>query len=298
MEREKVRPLEKLPSRTKLIYCKLLSLMVTVEGELNQLKLAELYRLMANIKLPSSKREQIIEYIITPNKESLELICQAAINDLNQQEKNILRFSLMKDLMIIMGADYSESKEEREYISEIQKIYEITEEQLEFFKNEYRTDQVFTDLKDTKLFVKHTAAKAMAIGIPITAIYFSGTFKGLGPFGILSGLLGLSKMKSHKKESYLAGLVISIIMGFATYHSLKWIIDYNSKKNLKLQLLLKEEMRKIQDRGIRYISEDILSIDERIEDEKDTNLLIPLQELRLILEKTKGTLIHTEPHII
>ncbi|KAB3535332.1 hypothetical protein F8154_07000 [Alkaliphilus pronyensis] len=300
MYKEKVRSLDNLPSKTKLTYCKLLSLMVTTDGELNQLKVAELYRLMANIKLNSCMRERVIEYILSQEKEPLEEMCTKALADLNQQEQNILRFSLMKDLINVMKADHSENQEEKDYLSKIQSIYKITDEQLSFFTEEYQKDKAFNlnAEKDIALMIKNTTVKALAIGIPITAVYFSGCYKGLGPIGILSGLLGLSRMKPHKKKSYSTGLAISIAMGFATYYSLKWLVNLDSQNQMKLRNLLMEEMKKIHERGIAYINEDINSINARLTHDEDTNKIIMLQEVLLHLEKAKGTLENTEPHLI
>ena len=140
--REKIRGLDEMPWETKLNYCKILSLMVTIDGQVEQLKMVELYRLIAKVMLGDSKRPKLLEFIFEPKIE-LEDLWEKILEGLNNQEKNILRFSIIKDLLIIMRADYYEALEEIKFLEKTKEMLHISEEHMKFFEEEYQNDKNF-----------------------------------------------------------------------------------------------------------------------------------------------------------
>ncbi|KAB3529264.1 hypothetical protein [Alkaliphilus serpentinus] len=294
-----IRPLEKLPSKIKLDYCKLLSLMVIVDGEINQLKMAAFYRLIANIKLPSGKRENLIDFIFSENKENIKLLANSVLTDLSDQERNILRFSLIKDLLIIKEADYVETKEENQLLDEMIILFEITREQLQFIEEELKKDEDFYHEGEgpKRSLVKSTLAKASAIGIPLTALYFSGSFRGLGPLGLITGIMGIGRLKGNKK-SYLSGILFTILLGFGSYYGIKWLIHTKDRRELRIISLYKDKMSEIHKKALYYAEVDLQTIIDRIDQQEATDKLITLQEIKEALEKTIGTLRHTKPKAI
>lgn len=299
MDNIKVRPLEKLTSRTKLDYCKLLSLMVIVDDTINQLKMAAFYRLVANIKLPSRKRELLIEFIFSEAKGDIRPLVQAVQQGLRDQERNILRFSLIKDLIIIKDADYIETQEENKLLEEMLILFDISTEQLRFIEEEVKKDEDFYDERDggKASLIKDTMAKATAIGIPLAALYFSGSFRGLGPLGLMAGIMGIGPIKG-KNKSHASGIIMTIIMGFTTYYLIKWLLHTKDRRETKLIDLYKEKMEDIHHRALEYVESDLTSILDKISDEENTTKLIVLQEIKDALEKTLGTLKHTKPTVI
>ncbi|WP_026477165.1 hypothetical protein [Alkaliphilus transvaalensis] len=286
MEKEKVRPIDKMPVENKLPYCKLLALMVGKDQPINQLKLAELYRLMANIRVATNTREAILNFLVEPTGEVKEL-CQEMLQNLNHQEKNILRFSLIKDLIIIVGADYVQMPEEKELLKEIEEILEITEEQKQFLKEEYQQDQTleegFVENKLSNQIVDETISKALALGIPLAAIYFGGQIRGFGPLGTLLGLEQIGGKRYTKKYSSAVGLGLIILGAFSTYHLVKWGLSFNRDDERELKELIHEKMSTIHQRAIQYLKRDIE---------------IHHEDLNCLLSKTLAFMSNTKPRII
>jgi hypothetical protein len=73
--KKRIRGLVEMPSDTKLSYCKILGLMVGIDGKIEQLKMVELYRLIAKMKLSDSKRPKLLEFICEFKLE-LESLCK------------------------------------------------------------------------------------------------------------------------------------------------------------------------------------------------------------------------------
>ncbi len=142
MLKTKIRDLVDLSNEIKVQYFKILLHMAEIDGELNLFELIKLYELMARIKVPQKERIYLLKGAANGSEDPVK-ICRTILGLLSGQERNILRFSLMKDLIIIMYADYHASPEERELFEELQVLLEINEDQLKIFLNEHGLEQVF-----------------------------------------------------------------------------------------------------------------------------------------------------------
>jgi len=290
MEREKVRSLEKMPMKNKLAYCQLLTMMVKEKQPINELKMMELYRLMSNIRIPASKRQEVLTFLFQGHEE-IEVMCNTMLEDVNQQEKNILRFSLIKDLMIISGADSSATPREKIILKEIEALLEITKEQKNFLLEEYQKDRTFYLEEKKEKFndqlQKETVAHAFALGIPLSIVYFNGCYWGMGTLGVLSGLEDVGFKKRTKRYSAAVGLGVTIIAALGTYHLVKGIWSYKKKNHLELKDLIKEEMLLIHQRAIRYLEKDI-----------EGYIDLQQEEVRELLIRTLTHMRKTRPRII
>ncbi len=298
MAMEKVRPLDKLPLKTKLAYCKILSLMLKEDSEPDQLKLAALYRLMAHIKITTAKRQEVLQYLNSSHRDLMALY--RLLNEgLNLQEKNIVRFSLYKDLIIIMRANYVESPEEALLLSEAEEILDITEEHKAFIEEELQRDKSFYD-EDVEIdCLKEAADEAVAvaagIGIPLAALYYSSYTGSLGFIGIVTGLHAMGRRLS-KRHSLVFGIGISIGMALLSYRGTKWLLNYSKKGSNHLKELMAERLLEIHQLAICYLEKDIVYLQDRaIESKSKDDSTASPKKLLLKLRKTKALLEGTEP---
>lgn len=267
MNRERVRPLEKLPLKVKLAYTKILALMLMTDRELDQLKLAALYRLMARIQITAVKRREVLEAVYKGQLVLEELVSQC-YEGLNIQEKNILRFSLYKDLLIIMRANYMENSEEELLLDMISELFDINEEHKSFFHEELSRDiNYFEADKPANLVneaIVEATARASAIGIPLGIICYNGYIGGLGVLGILSGLHGLGR-RITKKHSLLAGLAITISLGMLSYNGTKYLFKAKDRYSSRLKELMAEDMQELQQLAISYLESDISYLQTKVQ---------------------------------
>ncbi|MBM7616268.1 hypothetical protein [Alkaliphilus hydrothermalis] len=277
MERESVRSLQKMPMKNKVAYCQLLTMMVKLEQPLDKLKIMELYRLMANIRIPLRNRKEVISFLLEGQQES-EILCKSMMEDVNPQERNILRFSLAKDLMIIEGVNSTDSDREKEFLEEIEGILEISKDQKKFLEEEYKKDRSFyKDEEKAKLnneLQKETVATALALGIPLSLVYFSGYYWGMGTLGVLSGLEEIGLRKRTKRYSAAIGLGVTILTAFTTYHLVKGLWGYIRKNHFEIQDLIKEEMELIHQRALKYLEKDIEALREEPQQQAVGQLLM------------------------
>lgn len=300
-----IRSLEDMPLNIKFLYSNILSSMVCAGGIYNQLKLAAFYRIINKIQLPLRERIQLMNSIIT-KKVDFTVMCEKLDLDdyLNDQEKNIFRFSLMKDLIIIMKSDYIDTNNEKKLLRDIQNYFHISDEQFSFFSREYESDRRFfddaADDRELKNIAVNTVSTAAALGIPLIILNYSGTFKGLGTFGIISGLKALGMKKRTKKGSILLGLTSSILLSIMTYKIIKYILNVKKDEKTKLIQLMKEDIEKLHEGTKDIIYEDIEYFTNRavgIKD-KDNQDLGGILKIIDILKRAVATLENTGAMII
>lgn len=300
-----IRSLEDMPLNIKFLYSNILSSMVCAGGSYNQLKLAGFYRIINKIQLPLRERIQLMNSIITKKVDFMAMCEELDLDDyLNDQEKNIFRFSLMKDLIIIMKSDYVDTNNEKKLLRDIQNYFHISDEQFSFFSREYESDRRFfddtADGRELKNIAVNTVSTAAALGIPLIILNYSGTFKGLGTFGIISGLRSLGMKKRTKKGSILLGLTSSILLSIMTYKIIKYILNVKKDEKTKLIQLMKEDIEKSHE-GTKYtIYEDIEYFTDRAVGVKDRDNqdLGGILKIIDILKRAAATLENTGAMII
>lgn len=300
-----IRSLESMPLNIKFLYSKILSAMVCADYNYNQLKLAEFYRIINKIQLPSKKRIQLMNSIITERVDFFTICRDIDLDEhLNDQEKNIFRFSLMKDLIIIMKSDYIDTNNEKKLLEDIQNYFHISDEQLSFFSKEHELDRCFFD--DTindwefKNMAINTISTATALGIPLIALNYSGTFKGLGALGIISGLKAMGMRKRTGKGSIILGLTATILLGITTYKITRYILNIRKDERIKLVQLTRESIEKLHEGTKNIIYEDIEYFTNReseIEDKNNQDLNNILKIID-ILKRAVATLENTKAVII
>lgn len=300
-----IRSLENMPLNIKFLYSNILSSMVCAGGIYNQLKLAAFYRIINKIQLPLKERIQLMNSIIT-KKIDFPAMCEGLDLDdyLNDQEKNIFRFSLMKDLIIIMKSDYIDTNNEKRLLKDIQNYFHISDEQFSFFVREYESDRRFfddtADNQELKNIAVNTVSTAAALGIPLIILNYSGTFKGLGTFGIISGLKALGKNKRTKRGSILLGLTSSILLSITTYKIMKYTLNVKKDEKTKLIQLMREDIEKLHEGTKDIIYEDIEYFTNRAVEikDKDSQDLGSILKMIDILKRAVATLENTEAMII
>lgn len=291
MVKEKIRELNNMPSQTKLKYCKILFIMAGVDEKISSLEMTELYRLMANIKLPQDKRISLLENMDKP-KEEIKDLNDSLFDGLNHQERNILRFSLVKDLIIIMRADYYESHKEKELFHQLKYLLSITEEQLSLIEEEYEEDMVFfhqeiAETKARKRF-KEIVSTTTALGIPIATLYLKGSFeKDACIF-----------KSSFRKRSNKKDILKAIAIGAASYNVVKWWLGRKTNEQLLMKEYILKDCSNLQERAIAYLKRDINHIQRYLQDIDGNNDMEILKRKIILLKKSLSQLQIDKPRLL
>jgi hypothetical protein len=223
---------------------------------------------------------------------------QKILEGLDDQEINILRFSLIKDLLIIMRADYYEGLEEKKFLEKTKKILQISEEHMKFFEEEYLNDKIFFEqiiIDDRKEYIKKEfIAGAAALGIPLTIMYPASIF---GDYRLFKAKTPYWKKKREKVSAQRLGA--TILMSIFSYKSVKWILDQKKRKDLRFKELVFDEALKTHERAVEYIIKDLKYIENKIkiyeENFRETD---GLTGQKILLEKVLAAFNNSEPKIV
>lgn len=108
---------------------------------------------------------------------------------------------------------------------------------------------------------KELAAKAGAVGVPLAALYFSGSVIGFSASGITSGLaaLGLG-------FGMVGGIGVAILVGVAAYKGIKMLTSTGEVEACKQRELMIQNIIKNNQKTISYLVEDTNMISAKLFD--------------------------------
>ena len=227
--------------------------MAAHDGSMDKDELSLIFETLDLENLSDEARKTVRAYLVDPPKLADAL---AAVADGREE----LRYGLMVHLTDISLADDVIVDEEKEALAEAQQILGVSDEQaraIESFIREVRRIRA-RGLDDNVAVeaIKSAASSLSAVGVPIAAVYFSGSVLGLSAAGITSGLaaLGLG-------FGMVPGIGMAVLLGVATYMTVGRVLGWN--KAQKTQQLQAERERRAQ-LVVRNLQEAIDHLVEQI----------------------------------
>jgi hypothetical protein len=225
---------------------------------------------MVRLKFDSKDRLHIYSYLNNadvdrPDTEELLNIIDSNSTELNQ---HFIRLSLLKDMINIQSllkkVSYSDSK----FIMDIADKTKVNNEQLSFIQKTIENDRmIFRDDVDDSMLSKNFSniiSTAGAFGIPLAALYLTGSVSGLSAAGITSGLSVLGFGGILGFSSLVTGLGVLLALSLGINKGLKILtggseIDKMKRKEFLLQCVVKQHQRSVNTiiEDVSFISDDL-----------------------------------------
>ncbi|EFO2933034.1 hypothetical protein DQ131_23950, partial [Escherichia coli] len=115
------------------------------------------------------------------------------------------------------------------------------------------------DVNDDTLthYIKELSAKAGAVGVPLAAVYLSGSVVGMSAAGLTSGLatLGLGGLLGF--SSMATGVGVAVLIGVGTYKGIRQLTGANELDKIKRREIMLNEVIKQTQLTISYLIKDI-----------------------------------------
>ncbi|TCI53436.1 hypothetical protein EVJ30_08300 [Exiguobacterium sp. SH5S13] len=266
-----VTPLADLPETYKLTYLKILANFTFVDDQqIDAKEYSELMSLVTRIHLSSEYRLQLRSYLSNP---SLHTSTTDLIEELRTLSTtldfSIVEKSLFKDLLYLFKLKRPLSAWfENAFLQQLKEDLSISRDEIELISNAIQSDEdILTFRKnDSEIAksMKDLAAKAAAVGVPLTAIYLSGSVVGLSAAGLTSGLASLGMGGLLGFSSMFTGIGVLVVIGVGTYQGLKKItgmkdIENNKQREYMLQAIIRNTQQ-----TLNYLLEDINEISSRL----------------------------------
>lgn len=277
-EEDKLVVLECMDEKVKINYLKAIVNFTYIDNVINEKEIAEIYSLMCRINMDTESRIKIREYMVN-SKDCTDEILDEMDKYIPDSSYNALHISFLKDIIMLEKSTKSIEKDEKEYdrsefIKNIADKYSINEEQIEFLKNscEYDLKILNGEISDNEIVkkAKELSAQAAGVGVPIAAVYLSGT-AGFSAAGITSGLASLGLGGVLGLSSMVTGIGVAILAGVGVYKGIKWITSGGEReKSQKRELLIQQAILNNQ-KTINNLVEDINWYTEKIVDVLEKN---------------------------
>ncbi len=279
------KPLEDMPVDLKYSYIQIvINFLLSDDGEIDNKESTELYKLVTRLKFTPEERYNILGF--TEAKAETENLIKQLVMPLDELTKKEIKMSLAKDLIFIQKTAKSASYTESQYISELARIMELSDKELELINQAIEIDlKIYDDAVDDDGLKKGFStliSTAGAIGVPLAALYFSGSVVGLGAAGITSGLATLGFGGVLGFSSMVTGLGAVLLIGLGAKKGLEHLTGKNEvdKRKLKEGLLL--AVNKQLHSSINMLHEDINFITKKLNECWEENI-----ELSARVEKSQ-----------
>jgi hypothetical protein len=224
-----------------------------VDGEIEKDEMLIIYETLDLSPLSEEYRKKVHEFIINPP--DIESCLEKLSNGSDE-----LRFAVVVSVVEVVLADDIIVPEEQDLLDKVCEQLKVQNSQrdaiIHFVKESRRIQREGLDDNTAEKVLKNAISGLGAVGVPITAVYFSGTVIGLSAAGITSGLaaLGLG-------AGMIPGVGVAILVGVGVFLGLKSLMG-DSKEEKEAQIKAEKE-RKAQ-LVIKNLQETINAIIEKI----------------------------------
>ena len=294
-EEDQLKDIADMPDELKIAYLKIIVNMTFIDDEeIDEKELAELFLLITRLELNKDSRFEIRRYITEISKENIEanenLINTIKKNSEDSHHKSLM-ISLVKDLINIYFSTKGTIDRNFKFLDDNKELFGISNEEIDLAYDTVENDHKLLkeDLDDDaiKRNAKELASKAAAAGVPLAAVYISGSVIGMSAAGITSGLAALGM-----GMGMTGGLAVVGIIGVLSYKGMKHLTGANELDKYKTRELMLHEVIKQTQKTISLIIDDINYIVEKLNDAllKHTEQNEKIQKLMKMVAQFQGAL--------
>lgn len=264
LKTEQIRTLEAMSEDVKILYTRILAAQALVDRQLEPSEFSDLYVFMAQIGLSAAARDQVRKTLASENVNLVTMVDQL-VALVKPEEQAVIKFSIIKDLLRVSRMDGQVSPEEwvsvRTMAAHLYPEADDAEQILQFAERAIEYDERLLmgklTIDEFTTGAKNLAATAASIGVPITAVYFSGSVIGLSAAGIISGLTALGLGGILGLSSLVTGIGVVVVMGLVTFKLVRWAITGQERKMEQIREHMVQEIIKLNQQAMVALSEDL-----------------------------------------
>lgn len=285
-------PLSDMSPEIKLAYIKVIcNLALSDDNMIDPQEYAEIISLIVRISMDKASRLQMRTYMaVAEEQEDTASLLAFLRQEVDPSNCSIVMLSLMKDALYVHRKLHQEEKwADNAFLCDLQKSCGLSEEQVTSLLAAIDNDEDILRKRknDTEIqrAFKDTAAKLAAVGVPVIAVYFSGSVIGLSAAGLTSGLAALGMGGILGFSSMFTGIGVAVLLGVGTYQGVKKVTGLKDLENNKQRERMLQEIISNSQKSLNYLIEDVneiaLSLQQAIE--KSNRDDIKLQKLSATL---------------
>lgn len=262
-EEDQLVTLSEMSERLKVAYVQIvINMAFSDDAAIDQKEYAEILQLMTRLELSKDSRFELRSYLASiDNLVEVEELLAIIDAEAKASHNKSIKISLVKDIINIHMSVNNGEYLDCPFLKENQKLFGVSDEEIELAVQAIKLD--FSMLKDDftddalKRGIKELGAKAGAVGVPLAAVYLSGSVVGLSAAGLTSGLatLGLGGVLGF--SSMATGIGVAVLIGVGAYKGIRHLTGANELDKAKRRELMLNEIIKQTQRTISYLIEDL-----------------------------------------
>ena len=266
-EEDQLKTISEMPNELKIAYLKIIINMTFVDDEkIDEKELAEIFLLMTRLELDKESRFVVRAYITEISKENIESIenlVEIIKNNSEVSHHQSLMISIAKDLINVYFSTKDTLSRDFKFLDENKKLFGLSDKEIdlayETVENDFKLLKEDLDDDAIKKNAKELASKAAAAGVPLAAVYISGSVVGMSASGITSGLATLGM-----GMGMTGGLAVVAIIGVLSYKGVQYLTGANELDKYKTKELMLHDVIKQNQKTISLIINDINYIVEKL----------------------------------
>lgn len=292
-EEDQLVTLSEMPEKLKVAYLKVIvNMAYSDDGELDKNKFAQILLLMTRLELSSESRFTLREYSTTGELENLESLMQILDETCIPSHNKLVKISLVKDLFSVFMSVNNGQYDNFAFFKDNYSLFDVSDDEVKLIIDALKLDfkMLNDDFSDDALTrgMKELGAKAGAVGVPLAAVYLSGSVMGMSAAGLTSGLatLGLGGVLGF--SSMATGIGVAVLLGVGAYKGIKHLTGANELDKTKRRELMLNEVIKQTQATTSYLMEDINFITIKLSEAilshsvQDTKVKQLLQKVKLL----------------
>lgn len=260
-------PLESMDNDIKDAYIKIIcNFAYSDDNEIDSKEYSEIISLIVRINYNSDNRLKIRKYMCDVLEcENTEDLIQYLNNNVPEGSLDVIKKSLIKDMIYIYKIKNNIDRwKENSFIVNLQQEFNIEDNQVEVMiraiKNDEETLSMRKNDKEVEKAMKDLVAKAGAVGVPLAAIYFSGSVVGMSAAGITSGLATLGMGGVLGFSGMVTGIGVVVLLGIGAYKGIKRVTGISDLENNKQREIMLQSIIKNSQKSLDYLIEDVNEI--------------------------------------
>ncbi|WQJ74057.1 hypothetical protein P3U44_00505 [Mammaliicoccus sciuri] len=270
IETNQIIPLEDLDEEIKIIYVKILcNYAYSNDNIIDSSEYADIVSFIARINMDSEHRVELRSYMSDVNmvEDTFELVEQLS-ERCGNIDFGIIKMSLLKDLIALYAIEHGEEELiQDKFILTMADELDINSNELHVFLDTHKYNQSILEKRlndsDIKKTIKDISSKAASVGVPMAALYLSGT-AGVSAIGMTSGLATLGMGGLLGFSSMFTGVGVLALLGITSYQGMKKLTGLNDEKNNKHRELMLQEIIKNNQKSLQYLIEDVNTISSKL----------------------------------
>ena len=276
---------EDMPDAIKLCYLNVLVWLTYFnDRQIDEREVCEIQVLMTQLRCNAELRQAVRGNINSPGSLDAEAQITQMLTLTPSGTEVALRCSLVKDAIRLHRATSGGDAREQAGIHHLAGLLDIDGEKVAFIEEACAQDEKILagEMSDDQITAaaKGLAAKASAIGVPMAAVYLSGSVTGLSAAGITSGLSALGLGGVLGLSSMVTGIGVAIIGGIGVYKGLQWAMGGSERSRASRRELMLQEVLRIHQKAIANLAEDISFFAERL-----VALTVKVDKNQVIIDK-------------